>query len=294
MQLHYWSGFSGVKNFGDELNPVIWKKMLPEAFDDNPDELFIGIGTVLNNRIPKAKKTIIMGSGVGYGDLPPQSVIDTWSIYCLRGKLSAQALGVSSELVATDPAILVHQLYPGDESKTHDFAYMPHYTTMGDSLRIICANTGIRLIDPLDTVDNVIKAMKQSKVIIAEAMHAAIVADALRIPWIAVHSPFHAYSPFKWEDWCSSLNVTYKSYYINRLWPPEEMCKIQPKHIIKKILNPLLLWKTEKRLRDITKENKTVLSGDSEFSSALQKFVEAVGRFKYDHKNSINFARMER
>src|ERR1019366_6854573 len=52
-----------------------------------------------------------------------------------------------------------------------------------------------------------------AKLVVAEAMHGAIVADTLRIPWIAVEcSP--EILPFKWVDWCQSMDLPYKPFQL--------------------------------------------------------------------------------
>jgi succinoglycan biosynthesis protein ExoV len=45
--------------------------------------------------------------------------------------------------------------------------------------------------------------------VVADAMHAAIVADALRVPWVPVVLSPQSNS-FKWLDWTLSLNLPYK------------------------------------------------------------------------------------
>lgn len=106
--------------------------MFPGLLDNSPDEIFLGIGTILNTNLLQAKRSIVMGSGYGYGAPPEKAQIDTWSIYCIRGKMTASLLGVPAELVATDPAILIHDLYNGSEVPTYDFAFMPHWSNMDD------------------------------------------------------------------------------------------------------------------------------------------------------------------
>ena len=49
MQLYYYVDPEG--NFGDDLNPVIWRYFLSDFLNDDANTLFIGIGTILNNRI---------------------------------------------------------------------------------------------------------------------------------------------------------------------------------------------------------------------------------------------------
>ncbi len=65
MQLYYFKDRRG--NFGDDLNPWLWRQLLPEVMQGSPDELFVGIGTLLNHRLPAAPLKHVFGSGHGYG-----------------------------------------------------------------------------------------------------------------------------------------------------------------------------------------------------------------------------------
>src|SRR5690606_31984382 len=50
------------------------------------------------------------------------------------------------------------------------------------------------------------------KLVIAEAMHAAIIADSYRVPWVSVSSS-RRINAFKWQDWAASLRMTHNFQY---------------------------------------------------------------------------------
>ena len=65
-------------------------------------------------------------------------------------------------------------------------------------------------------------AIAQTEVLLAEAMHGAIVADALRVPWIPLCTSARILN-FKWLDWCASLNLDYRPSFLSPLigaYPP--------------------------------------------------------------------------
>ena len=45
MKLVYYQDPKG--NFGDDLNPWLWERLLPGRLDDDPSELLVGMGTIL-------------------------------------------------------------------------------------------------------------------------------------------------------------------------------------------------------------------------------------------------------
>lgn len=204
---------AGGANFGDDLNPWLWPKILPGFFDKNEDELFYGIGTLLNDRVPKNKKKVIFGSGIGYGDLP--AVDNNWEVHFVRGPLSAKALNLDSSKFITDPAILIRPFFEKSNTKKYAVSYIPHWTSMmkhESFWEATCSQAGINLIDPRGTVVDVINQINQSKKVITEAMHGAIIADTLRVPWIPVKTS-HILK-FKWDDWTQSLELDYKPVWI--------------------------------------------------------------------------------
>lgn len=209
MKLYYHQFRNGIRNFGDDLNPWLWPQLLPGIFDDDDHSIFVGIGTILNDiTLPKTTYKVVFGSGVGYGQLPAIHS-SHWSIYCVRGPLTAQALGLSPDLALTDPAVLVRLIGLPIENKIYQLSFMPHVLSVYDwDLKSLCEEIGFHFIDPRSDIETVLHDIQSSKLILCEALHGAIVADALRIPWI----PVKAYNilEFKWQDWCQSIGLNYK------------------------------------------------------------------------------------
>ena len=211
MKLVMWRGAD--PNFGDELNNWIWPKVIPGVLDDSPTDFFVGIGTLLNHRLP-AQHRVVFGSGAGYGDRPNLGK-GRWSFYCVRGPLTAQALGLPSSLGVADPGILVRTLFDFEsDGRARPVGFMPHKDSAGSGRwHDICDAADILYIDPRANVDDVLRLISGCRLLIAEAMHGAIVADALRVPWLAARI-MPSLLNFKWHDWCQSMALDYQPIQI--------------------------------------------------------------------------------
>ncbi len=78
------------KNIGDELNYWFWPELMGDALHTHHESLLVGIGTVLNDNLPKDRDIHVMGSGAGYGELTHHR---QWNIHFVRGFLTASAIG---------------------------------------------------------------------------------------------------------------------------------------------------------------------------------------------------------
>lgn len=213
MKIFYYQRQDKQPNFGDELNHWLWPKLCPQLFDQDDSITFIGTGTLINNklaeRVPYAKKLIIFSSGAGY-EKPLGKLPEHWEIQCVRGPLSAKLLGLPPQKTMTDGGILIANLVP-PQSTRQGCSFMPHIhyaNDAGESWQRICQQANIRYIDPRWPIEKVIQAIGSSEILLAEAMHGAITADALRVPWIPVITGPRIYT-FKWQDWCASMNLPY-------------------------------------------------------------------------------------
>jgi len=189
-------------NFGDDLNPWMWPRLLPNSFDGNAAELFIGIGTLLSTELPTAPKKIIMGAGTGYGS--PAELDGTFDVRFVRGPVTAEILGLSPQQWITDPAALLYRIPNPGVSKPRP-AFIPHHrSTRCMDWGKVCGLAGIKYIDPRARPTKVLRQIQGCSLLLAEAMHGAILADAQRIPWIPV-SIYPQFNHLKWKDWFRSL-----------------------------------------------------------------------------------------
>jgi succinoglycan biosynthesis protein ExoV len=73
----------------------------------------------------------------------------------------------------------------------------------------LCDRAGVHNISPTGKLEDVLEELLASELIIAEAMHGAIIADAFRIPWMPVRYGYRSFF-FKWHDWCQSIGLRYE------------------------------------------------------------------------------------
>lgn len=194
-------------NFGDDLNPWLWPRLAPELVEERSDRLFLGIGTILNRKIPAGPRKFVFGTG--WDGERPVRMGPEWRIHGVRGPLTAAGLGLPAETALSDPGLLVRRFVKRPPGATgRGVAFMPHHCSVGAvEWKPLCEARGLAYIDPEQPVDKVLPAIDGCRVLLAEAMHGAIVADALGVPWIPVRISGRI-NEFKWRDWCSSLGLT--------------------------------------------------------------------------------------
>lgn len=299
MKLYYYIDKRG--NFGDDLNPWLWQRLIPTLINDKDEELFVGIGTLLNNRIPKEPKKIVFGSGIGYGSGLP-TIDETWKFYCVRGPITAAILKLPKECAITDAAALVSTVYDTNAIERSGLAFIPHHVSAWNlNWTAICAEVGIRYIDPRQSVDVVLREIAKSSAIITEAMHGAILADAFRIPWMPVVLYDHILSS-KWLDWTQSLSLPYAPVCLDGVYGPDynfsgvDRLKIGVKRSLSRVGIGSEHWtppprKSTKReieeflprFQRLVAEPRFVLSQDSACDETLTRLLERLEQLKEDY-----------
>ncbi|MDD5273958.1 MAG: polysaccharide pyruvyl transferase family protein, partial [Methylovulum sp.] len=168
-------------NYGDELNKWLWPKLFADLIggyclhgaefqedNDKENKLFYGIGTLLDARIPSSPRKIIFGVGSGYDNLP--IIDDNYSIFFVRGPLTAKALNLDASRALTDPAILLRNYFE-PRHKLHAISFMPHIGSVtGDFWQDVCQKLNINYISPAGhDVANISQAIGASQLLITEA-----------------------------------------------------------------------------------------------------------------------------
>jgi succinoglycan biosynthesis protein ExoV len=200
-------------NFGDDLNAWLWPRVFGADIDLSPQTTFVGIGSILDRRLEQLRgPMIVFGSGVRATHTLP-GLTENVHIRFVRGPISATALGQGTTAI-TDPAILVGAFAPAAPRQCgRTIGFMPHYHSLrAVDWNSVCTRLGFVFIDPRGSVDHTIAALRGCGRVITEAMHGAIVADALRIPWhrvslLAWRKEGFEVSSLKWLDWGLSAGI---------------------------------------------------------------------------------------
>jgi succinoglycan biosynthesis protein ExoV len=217
MEVYYYK--SSQPNLGDDLNAWIWQRLIPEQLAISDNTVMLGIGTIIGQRLPAATRRIIFTSGLGYNPNTPDIHEAGWQVLAVRGPLTASILGLPPEAAVTDGAIFV-SLFPEfftPPEDRHGAVFVPHISAArAVDWRPICAAAGIEYLDPRDEHFSVLKRIGSARLVLADAMHAAIIADSLRVPWIPLSSSAEI-NTFKWLDWTLSMRVPYMPVELPRL-----------------------------------------------------------------------------
>lgn len=280
-------------NFGDDLNHWLWPRLLPGFFDEDDSIRFIGIGSTLYDSHPASSRKLVFGAGyAGYSALP--TLDDSWDIRFVRGRMTAEALGLPDTLAIGDAAILIRTLGLQPTEKRHDASFIPHFESanQGD-WESVCSKAGVHMIDPRWPVERVLDDMLASRLVISEAMHGVIVADALRVPWQAIE-PLDPNHRSKWQDWASVLDVRIDfrrigpsnlfEWMMTRFWSKRRIIYAMRKRraTLMKLGGALSLPGAVARLKAL-KGGSGQLSPEAAITRATERMEAAVERLRRDY-----------
>lgn len=202
-------------NVGDDLNPWLAPLLLPEVRFGRSDTVLIGIGSILvSGRWDGYARKIVAGAGARSAERLP-CLDASWDIRCVRGPQSVEAIaagGGTCPIGIADPAILISR-FVAPAARRRGIGIVPHYQSGRRVWRALATLCGAELIWPHLPVETFLARAGRCDFLLCEAMHGAILADALRIPWAPVafqnrraEGSTHA---FKWLDWCRSMELPF-------------------------------------------------------------------------------------
>lgn len=272
-------------NFGDDLNKWMWPKIFGEDFfNKDEDTAFLGIGSILISEsdyieeAEKFKNKIIFGTGVR--SITQSFKFDnSWDISFLRGPFSSLIACGSSDNYITDSAyylaLLTNYSKLINSKKKYTVSVIPYYQSVDlIDWETSCKKLGWNLIKPTGkNVEDFIKQISESEYVISEAMHGAIVADVLRVPWKRLKFNAHLFegeivSEFKWKDWLYSIGI-------------KNNTPINYSTREKKFKHNFLTWEYRKknikdfiRVMDKSKKTDYYLSNENVLKSIIKKLTE--------------------
>jgi succinoglycan biosynthesis protein ExoV len=289
--LYRWQGAAA--NFGDELNTILWPRLLPNFFDDNPNTRFLGIGSVLDCRHPAEPLKIVAGSGYG-GYEPKPALNHNWIVHWVRGPRTAAALDLPLSLGLGDPACLVSSVFGPADHERHGIGFMPHFESAGrGAWHRVAEMAGVTLIDPRDPPLKVLRAIGRCDCLLSEALHGVIVADALRVPWVAVRPMVPIHRP-KWLDWADTLSLDlqfrslpasapteWASNSFLRSWHHTRVLLSRQEHRLERFRSDRLVDRAAKALRSAA-QAVPQLSADDALDRCQSRMLDAVEALQVD------------
>lgn len=224
MKAYYYQTPGG--NVGDDLNALLWQRLLPDFEQLTTAQWLVGIGSTLDQRLNALRGSkIVMGTGLRPAARRLVLVGDV-RFAAVRGKLSMRELGLGPDVALCDPGFLVGHVWPRHARSHAGHGHAPARTRVGlvphiyserwSNIAAAAADAGLEVISPRLPVEQFLERLGHCSRVYCESLHAAIFADALRIPWARVRISSHYYegdgvSEFKWRDAFSIVDLPVES-----------------------------------------------------------------------------------
>jgi pyruvyltransferase len=188
-----------VNNFGDLLGPLIVSRICELQklnHSDSDKRRLLTVGSIIN--VEARAGDVVWGSGIHGNLLPLRNPIPHLDIRALRGPLTARVLqqsGLGVPEIYGDPALLIPKLWSDSELGIHRQSggtlHVPNYED------IASAPNGA--LDPRGNPFDIVRKIASAKLVIANSLHAIIIAESYGVPTIVVASPSQRL--FKYEDY---------------------------------------------------------------------------------------------
>ena len=201
-------------NVGDDLNAVLWQRLIPDLQQLATADWLIGVGTILDRRIDALPgRKIVMGSGLRPDTADHYRFGRDVRFAAVRGVLTAQRIGLGNAVTLGDPGFLVAQYRQARRVIVERIGFVPHiYSERWSGMSVAAADAGLHVISPTLALNDFLEQLQGCARVYCESLHGAIFADALRVPWARVRICSHLYegagvAEFKWRDAFSVVDL---------------------------------------------------------------------------------------
>lgn len=185
------------------------------------------------------------------------------------------SLSLSPSAAITDGAVLIRRLVEPSRRKEYEVSFIPHCSAAFDGpremLQQICEQQGVHFIDCTWPLNRVIDEINRSRHLIAEALHGAIAADSLRVPWCPVIR--RGVLAFKWKDWMQSLELRYRPTFLayRPRWFAAERAQRRSRRIVFPVIRPVSRSLLAAELGYLKKHGRWVLSEQRVLDDRLRR-----------------------
>lgn len=193
-------------NFGDELGVFVLRLMGYdiEQVKDIEDADVISVGSILDDRLPKKRLTII-GTGLGGGGRVEDFGLH--NVIAVRGEFTRKSCNMPKDTTLGDIAILLPMVYEPRKIEGVGVLYAPHMDTFyEDVVKPALADQVLDTRNP--DIRLAIDIITSAKFVIATSLHAYIVAKVYGVPVLA--APYPNQNMSKWLDkWVDFESITF-------------------------------------------------------------------------------------
>jgi len=210
--------YRDTKNFGDAFNTFLFSEIIDVKKLPNDTGMVFGVGSILSEKfgLDVSSNVLTLGTGVRGIDInrertPLHVSNKSWS----RGVFSEAISGIES-IADGAYAFMLHPRYRQllDEPRRIEkkLGIIPHYSSLARFPWSRVADAQFKIISPLQDFLDVCREILSCEMVLCEAMHGAIFADMLRVPWLRLdflsryfENPEISY--LKWNDFYSGVHL---------------------------------------------------------------------------------------
>ncbi|WP_420914658.1 polysaccharide pyruvyl transferase family protein [Gordonia alkanivorans] len=214
-----------LKNFGDELSPIVLQHLTGREVVWAPPRRAdaIGIGSIIEYfHKHRGSDALVFGSGLrgsveGTGRGLNRSL---GPIVGLRGPLSKEQLGVEPCFLG-DPGVLVGDVYGAHRTVRKvlngQVILIPHFRawqSKQDRLHISSVeNLGVRIVSPASSPEVVLGEIRAAQLVLTSSLHGLICAHAMGVPtqfFSMARDVANSEPTFKFDDYLATIHAGWK------------------------------------------------------------------------------------